>query len=255
MLKSHQFVRDVTLLREQVPGFDVFPFCVSAIQHLEKLALHPAVTFLIGENGCGKSTLLEALAVAFGLNPEGGSINLRFSSRSTHSNLHNFLRLTRGVESPRDAYFLRAESFYNVASQIDDLDENPDDVRYSPPPLINSYGGLSLHNQSHGESFLALFINRFGGRGFYVLDEPEAALSPTRQMAFVSRLHQLVTERSQFVIATHSPVIMSYPNAKILSLDEAGMHTIEYEDTEHFAVMKQFMTNHERMLRMLMEDE
>ncbi len=150
MLESHQFVRDVTLLREQVPGFDIFPFCVPAIKHLEKLVLHPAVTFLIGENGSGKSTLLEALAVAFGLNPEGGSLNLRFSSRSTHSNLHNFLRLTRGVERPQDAYFLRAESFYNVASQIDDLDENPDDVRCQPPPLINSYGGVSLHNQSHG---------------------------------------------------------------------------------------------------------
>ena len=255
MLDSDQYVLKLELERDRVPGFDAYPFCLPAIRQLSTLELHPAVTFLIGENGSGKSTLLEALAAAAGLNPEGGSRSLQFSSRETHSPLHQFLRLSRGVRRPRDSFFVRAESFYNVASQIDALDETPEDWGFTPRRVIEGYGGRSLHLQSHGESFFTLFMGRFGGNGFYVLDEPEAALSPTRQMAFLARLHQLASQKSQFVIATHSPIIMSYPRARILSLDEDGIGPVEYTETEHFTVMKRFMADHEAMLRILMEDD
>lgn len=205
------------LKRDKVPSFAEFPFSIPVVRNFEKLEFHPAVTFLIGENGAGKSTLLEAIAIAWGFNPEGGSKNFNFATRETHSQLSEYLRLGKGIKRPKDGYFLRAESFYNVASQIDSLDESP-----GGPPIKSFYGGKSLHNQSHGESFFTLLTERFGGKGLYILDEPEAALSPTRQMAMLTRMHDLVLDKSQFIIATHSPIIMAYPNAQIFSVSQKG---------------------------------
>ena len=176
-----------------------------AVRYLLKggtLTFDRPVTFLVGENGTGKSTLLEGIAVACGFNPEGGTRNFSFSTRATHSPLGEFLTPARR-RYPKDGFFLRAESFYNVATHIDELDETT-----PGPRLIDSYGGVSLHHQSHGESFLALVEHRFGGHGLYLLDEPEAALSPARLMTLMVMLDQLVKDDSQFVIATHSPILM-----------------------------------------------
>lgn len=175
---------------------------------LESIELHPKVTFLVGENGSGKSTLLEAMAVALGMNAEGGSGNFDFATRESHSELHEFLRIAKGLK-PRDRYFLRAESLFNLGTEIERLDAEPS----SGPPIIHSSGHRSLHEQSRGESFMALLTKRLGGNGLYLLDEPEAALSPTRQIECLQRLHELVLKNSQFIIATHSPILVAYPDA------------------------------------------
>ena len=247
-LDSKHYLLDVTLLRDTVASFDRYPFSLPAVKTLDRLHLHPSVTFLIGENGTGKSTLLEAIAVAWGFNPEGGSTNFAFTTRPSHSPLHEHLRLARGPRLPRDGYFLRAESYFNVATEIERLDAEPADA----PPVIDSYGGRGLHEQSHGESFMALFMNRFGGDALYLLDEPEAALSPTRQMAMLTRMHDLVKMRSQFIIATHSPILMAYPDAKVLQLGEDGAREVAYTETEYYTVTKEFLNRHERMLRELL---
>lgn len=172
---SEQYVREIKLRRERVSSFEQYPFSLAVARNLHTLPLHPAVTFIVGENGSGKSTLLEAIAVAWGFNPEGGTKNFRFQTRGSHSNLHEYLTLVKGVRRPKDGFFLRAESFFNVATDIERMDAEPAPA----PPIIDSYGGRSLHEQSHGESFFALMMNRFNGNAFYVLDEPEAALSPS----------------------------------------------------------------------------
>lgn len=248
----HGFLRSIRLLPERVSDMERYPFLLPAVRSLvEELALHPQVTFFVGENGSGKSTIVEGIAVAAGFNAEGGGRNFRFSTRSSESGLHDCLRLVRGTKRPRDGFFLRAESYFNVATTIEDLDKEPSFAR----PIIDSYGGRSLHEQSHGESFFALLNKRFGGDGFYVLDEPEAALSPSRQMAFLARLDDLVRrKRSQFVIATHSPIIMAYPHAKLLQIDGRGIREVAYEDTEHFRVTRDFLVRRERVLRELLDD-
>jgi predicted ATPase len=166
----------VKLRRERVSSFDQYPFSLPAVRNLHTLALHPAVTFIVGENGSGKSTLLEAIAVAWGFNPEGGTKNFQFQTRGSHSTLHDHLMLVKGIKRPKDGFFLRAESFFNLATDIERMDAEIADA----PLIIDSYGGRLLHEQSHGESFFALMMNRFGGHRFYVLDEPEAALSLLR---------------------------------------------------------------------------
>lgn len=248
---SEQFIIDIILKRDKIEHPDQYPFSLQAIRQFESVRLHPSVTFFIGENGSGKSTLLEAIAVASGFNAEGGSKNFGFSTRNTHSNLEEYIRCSRGIKKPKDGFFLRAESFYNVATAIDDLDSAP----AFGPPIKDSYGGTSLHEQSHGESFLALLMNRFRGNSLYILDEPEAALSPSRQLTMLSRMHQLVNENCQFLIATHSPIIMAYPNADIFVLGENGMQKSDYEHTEHYQVMKRFMSNRNTMLKTLLEDD
>ena len=245
---TRQYVSEVRLRREEVPSFDRYPFSLPAVRHLDVLELHPQVTFFVGENGSGKSTLLEAIAVAWGFNPEGGTKNFRFGTRVSHSDLGEYLRLSKGIRRPKDGFFLRAESFFNVATEIERLDAEPAAGR----SIIDSYGGRSLHEQSHGESFMALLLNRFGGKGFYILDEPEAALSPQRQLAVISRIHQLVVDDSQFLIATHSPILMAYPNATIYSCSGDGIRKVDYYETEHYQVTHDFLANPKRMLDVLM---
>jgi predicted ATPase len=254
-MNEKHYLIEMSLRRDSVASFDKYPFCLPAVKHLRKIKFHPAVTFIIGENGSGKSTLLEAIAVASGFNPEGGSKNFHFGSRPSHSQLHEHLTLVRGVARPRDGFFLRAESFFNVATEIERMDDDPDiPADFPEPPIIARYGGKSLHEQSHGEAFLTLFLKRFGGHGLYILDEPEAALSPSRQMSLLARLHQLVQQQSQFLIATHSPIIMAYPNARILQLTEEGLKPVSYTQTEYYTLTKAFLNRHEQMLEELMKE-
>ena len=221
------------------------------VKHLEhqSIVLERPVTIFVGENGTGKSTLLEAIAVAYGFNPEGGTKNFDFSTSATHSELYQHLRLSR-KEYAKDGFFLRAESLYNVATNIDELDQAPS----FGPRLIESYGGVSLHEQSHGESFLAIVQNRFGGNGLYILDEPEAALSPMRILTLIAEIDRLVKENAQFIIATHSPMLMAMPNAQILELSDDGIHAVQYADTEHFRTMRDFLNNPEKVLHYLLRE-
>lgn len=245
---SEHYLRSVSLRRDKIVDFEIYPFSLPVVRHLDHFDLHPAVTFLVGENGSGKSTLLEAIAIAWGFNPEGGTKNFRFQTRPSHSSMHEHLRLVKGPKRARDGFFLRAESMFNLASEIEHLDDEP-----APgPPIIESYGGRSLHEQSHGESFLAVMMHRFGGDGFYVLDEPEAALSPSRQLAMLVRLHDLVKTRSQFLIATHSPMLMAYPGAWIYQISDQGMERVKLEDTEHYMVARRFINDpHQQIARLL----
>lgn len=246
---SAQYARNISLKRESIESFERYPFCLPAVRSLQTLELHPRITFLVGENGSGKSTLLEAIAVALGFNAEGGSKNFRLGTRASHSELNAFIRVAKGTRQPKDGFFLRAESFFNVATEIENLDASPS----FGPPIIDSYGGHSLHEQSHGESFLALMMHRFGGKGLYILDEPEAALSPQRQLAVLSRIHDLVNDDSQFIIATHSPILMAYPDAWIYACSSDGLKRTEYRETEHYQITHDFITHPERMLRALLQ--
>ena len=214
-----------------------------AVKHLyrsKELEFKNPVTFFVGENGSGKSTLLEAIAVAAGFNAEGGSRDFVFSTRRTHSDLCDLITPIRTIP-PKDGFFLRAESFYNTASY---LDENS---------TMKRYGGVSFHEQSHGESFLSLVTNRFEGNGLYIMDEPEAALSPQRLLTLLVMMDELVKKRSQFIIATHSPIIMAFPGADIIQFSEKGMERVSYRETESYRITKQFMDDPERMIKYLFE--
>lgn len=224
---------------------------VKNLSCIEKLSLHEKVTFFVGENGSGKSTLLEAIAVKFGFNAEGGSLNFSFSTKATHSELFRYIKLIKSFERPDDGFFLRAESFYNAATYIDRLDEIPSSL----PKLIGSYGGISLHEQSHGESFFSLVSNRFGGNGLYILDEPEAALSPMRQMSLLTLLHDLTEKKSQFIIATHSPILLAYPDALIYELRKDSITETLYENTDTYNITRRFLENPKRMMKYLFEKE
>ncbi|HTJ65090.1 MAG TPA: AAA family ATPase [Alphaproteobacteria bacterium] len=250
-LRSKNYLLEAILLRGTVPDFDAYPFSVPAIRAFDKLKFEKPVTFLIGENGSGKSTLMEAIATAWGFNPEGGSRNFGFSTRASHSNLNEFLRLSRGVRRAGDGFFLRAESYFNLATNIEELDKEPQ----GGPPIITYYGGKSLHEQSHGESFITLVTKRFNGHGFYILDEPEAALSPTRQLTLLSLMHNLVKDGAQFLIATHSPILMAYPDAAIFQMSDDGPFEIPYRETEHYAITKRFLDQPEEMLEVLLNPD
>jgi predicted ATPase len=239
------------LQRDRVPDFGRYPFALPAVRPLERLVFRGPVTFLVGENGSGKSTLLEAIAVLMRFNAEGGSRNFRFGTRESHSELHAYLRPVRGITRPRDGYFFRAESYYNVATEIERLDAEPG----AGPPIAAAYGPRALHEQSHGESFLALVEHRFRGGGLYLLDEPEAALSPLRQLALLSRLHALVQAQSQLIIATHSPILLAFPGATIYELKANGLVAVDYEDTEHHRVTRDFLNRYPAMLRTLLDGE
>lgn len=249
-IDATHYLLSISLRHDKVPNFIDYPYCLPVIRNLSTIELHPKVTFIVGENGTGKSTLLEAIAVASGFNPEGGTKNFNFATRESHSPLHDCLHLHRGIKRPKDGFFLRAESYFNVATEIERLDSEP----AIGPPIINSYGGRSLHEQSHGESFFALVTERFGGHGLYILDEPEAALSPSRQMSLLARIHQLIKLNSQFIVATHSPIVMAYPDATIYQLSEFAIKQVGYTDTEHYAITREFLNKHESMLKEILED-
>ena len=210
-----------------------------------ELHFNSNVTFFVGENGMGKSTLLEAIAIAYGFNPEGGTKNFNFSTSNTHSKLYEDLVLSKSYNTARDGFFYRAESFYNVSTNIDELNY---DLK-----LLDSYGGKSLHKQSHGEAFLSLVQNRFSGKGLYLLDEPEAALSPSRLMTLIHRMSELENDDSQFIIATHSPILMSYPGSEIVLFNEDGFEKVELEETDHYIITKAFMNNRSGMLKHLLD--
>ena len=214
------------------------------VKHLakKKIEFHKQVVFFVGENGSGKSTLIEALAVAMGFNPEGGTKNFSFSTENSHSELYRYLRVARGVIHPWDGFFLRAESFYNVATNIDEMDRDPDAMGR---PVIMSYGGVSLHKQSHGESFLALAENRFGGNGLYILDEPEAALSPRGMIRLMQRMEELVRQDSQFIISTHSPMLLCFPDAEVYQITDKGIDNVRFRDTDHYRTTVRFLQNPE----------
>ncbi len=245
------FIRSIRLA-EMPPARDYIS-SLPVVRHLAdmgELRFNKPVTFIVGENGVGKSTLVEALAVAMGFNAEGGTRNFRFSTENTHSSLYRYLTVVKGLKYPKDGFFLRAESFYNVATNIDEMDREPG----FGPPVIDSYGGVSLHEQSHGESFMALVENRFGGNGVYILDEPEAALSPMRLMTLMARINELVKKNSQFIISTHSPMLMTLPGAEIYEITSRGISSVHYNETEHFQTMKNFLDAPERSLKYLLEE-
>jgi predicted ATPase len=206
---------------------------ITAIQSFSAMQFHPDVTFIVGENGAGKSTLVEAIATVMGFSAEGGTRNCQVSTADTVSVLHKYLKVTKSFAKPKDYYFLRAESFYNVATYMDATD------------YLGGYGDVSLHKRSHGEAFMATIMLKLKGNGLYIFDEPEAALSPTRQMAASSAIHELVKNNSQFIIATHSPILLAYPNARIYFLDDYGISEISYEESERYAVTKSFLNNYE----------
>jgi predicted ATPase len=235
------YLKEISLKRDLVEDFHAYPFCIPGVRKLKTLKFHPDVTFFVGENGSGKSTLIEAIAVGLGFNPEGGTKQSQFATNRTHSDLHRYLRLVRSFKKPGDEYFLRAESFYNLATFMEETG------------YLRGYGGKSLHQQSHGESFMATLLHKLTGGGLYIMDEPEAALSPSRQMAALSAIHNLVTQESQFIIATHSPILLAYPRACIYQLDEDGIRQVAYEQTEHYSVTRQFLNGYQHLLEILME--
>lgn len=227
-----------------------YPYAIPCVKKMGRLEMHPAVTFLIGENGSGKSTLLEAMAVRLGFSAEGGSRNYQFSSRDTHSNLHEHLRLSRRPGREYDHFFLRAESFYPLMSKVEEYETS--DAFHTP---YTSWGGTTPHERSHGEAFLTLLTKRMSGDGLYLFDEPEAALSPKRQMSALVRIHDLVMEHSQFIIATHSPILLAYPHSVIYECGEHGIRPVKYEDTDIFRTMRDFLMRHEKMVAMLLEEQ
>lgn len=241
------FLRGVRLERERIET-QGYPFSLPIFKGFDELTLTKPVTFLVGENGSGKSTLIEGIAIAAGFNPEGGATTFRFETEATHSSLFEALRPIRGAYRPKDGFFLRAETAYQLSSYVDEIARsNPDPERF-----YASYGGRSLHEQSHGEAFLSLMLHRFRDGGLYVLDEPEAALSPMRQLTMLARMHELVQAGSQLIIATHSPILMSYPGAEILQV-ESGLRPTTFDELEHVRVMRDFLAAPERMQRILFE--
>ena len=238
-MQSRGFLLHAEVISEKVADWGAYPFNIPAVAKLGRLELDPHVTFFVGENGSGKSTLIEAIAMRAGFNPEGGTKNFTSRSRPSESSLHEAMRLARGAKREQGGFFLRAETMFNVSTEAEDY---------------RAYGWDDLHATSHGESFLWVINNRFRDRSLFILDEPEAALSPTRQLALLARMHQLVAGGSQFIISTHSPMLLAYPNAKILVLDRDGITATRYQDTEHYAVTKSFLQDPDAMLKRLFED-
>ncbi|MBP1761283.1 MAG: putative ATPase [Firmicutes bacterium] len=237
------FLKSVSLLRENIKSFKNYPFSIPAIKSLDQIEFESMVTFLVGENGSGKSTLLEAIAEQCGFNTAGGGRNNTYEVHAAKSALADYIRLS-WMPKITNGFFLRAESFYHFATHIDEVDDTG----------FSSYGGRSLHQQSHGESYLSLFMNRFKGKAIYLLDEPEAALSPSRQLAFLRILHDLSRSgEAQFIIATHSPILMGYPDSVILNFDDSKINEIEYEMTDHYQISKYFLQHREKVLADLFE--
>ena len=234
------FIRELVLQREQVASFDTYPYSIPAVRQLDRLPLHSAVTFFVGENGSGKSTFIEAIAINAGFNPEGGTKNFNSRLHPSESSLYEQLQLVRNVQREKTGFFLRAETMFNVATEVEHGG-------------YKEYGWQDLHVRSHGEAFLWLMQNRFGRNGLYILDEPESALSPQRQLAALRIIHELVAQGSQFIIATHSPILMAYPDATLYWLDENGLSETTLTETDHYKVTADFLSNTEVMLKHLLE--
>ena len=220
---------------------------IQHIQNNDGFTFTKPITFFVGENGIGKSSVIEALAINAGFNPEGGTLNFSFSTRDSHSSLYEYLRISRGIRKNTDGFFLRAESFYNAATYLDET------AKYARGNPYASYGGKSLHDQSHGESFLALAVHRFSGKGLFILDEPEAALSPMGQLKLIRVLHENAKAGAQFIISTHSPILITTPGADVVQFDKDGLQHLPYKETEHFRIAVEFLSNPERMLKILLE--
>lgn len=246
-----------------------YPFNIAFISELADLKIDNQVTFFLGENGCGKSTLLEAIALAHGLNAEGGSQNVTFKTRDSHSKLANYISLVYGIRRPKDSFFLRSESFFNLATQLEDiafnetnrefaigdLDDNSRSNIYNTSATFQAYGGKSLHEQSHGESFWSVINKRMGKRGLYLLDEPEAAMSPTTQMAMLCKMKELCESGTQFIIATHSPILIAYPNALIYEIGQGKISRKTYKETALYQCYSHFLNDTEAQLKVLLADE
>ncbi len=223
-----------------------YPFSIPAVQHIGSIRFTSPVTFFVGENGTGKSTLIEAIAVAAGFNAEGGTKNYNFSSLDTTSELADAMTLVRGAKREKYGYFLRAESFYTAANYA----EHGTFDRFGPSPLL--FGGKHIHEQSHGEAFLAI-VNEFRP-GLFIFDEPEAAFSPQRIMALMVAIHRLARQGSQFIIATHSPILLAFPGATIYELSPSGLHEAAYESIEHVTLTKEFLDNPSNYLDRLFDE-
>ncbi|NHM27074.1 AAA family ATPase [Desulfofundulus sp. TPOSR] len=240
------FLRAIQFTGKRGAAGKGYPFNIPAFRNVKTISITRPVTFFIGENGTGKSTLLEAVAALCGFHAGGGSRSHSFSYQATESELKEHIRLSWRPKVT-DGFFLRAETFYHFASYIDELAKEE-------PLILKYYGGRSLHEQSHGEAFFALFQHRFDRRGIYLLDEPEAALSPARQIAFLRLLWQMEqTGNAQFLMATHSPILLAYPGATIYSLDYSPLRSVEYEDTEHYRLTRDFLNNRASFFRHLFE--
>jgi predicted ATPase len=241
-LAPKPYLRSIRLKDTAKLGSSEYPYDIPAVRNLDVLTFHPDVTFFVGENGSGKSTVMEAVATALGFSPEGGTRNFAVSTTDQTSTLSANLRLSRGAHRPKDGYFFRAESFFNVATYMDQVG------------YLDGYGGKSLHARSHGEAFTAVLTHKLRGHGLYLFDEPEAALSPSRQLVALRAIHKLVLQESQLVIATHSPILLAYPRARIIQFDDEGLREIEYEESENYAITRDFLGNHQRRLEQLLED-
>ena len=235
--KESSYLRRIELLRERVPGWERYPFNIPSIASMNSVAFHPRVTFFVGENGTGKSTLVEAIAAMVGVSLEGGTKNFKGSSKGADSDLYPFLRLVRNSKRERSSFFLRAETMFNVFSEAE-----------------NYWPSVRLHKMSHGEAFLWVAMHRLENGGLYLFDEPESALSPQRQIAFLVRMEQLVRGGAQLIIATHSPILMAYPKAWIYSFDGGEISKVKYEDTEHFNVTRAFLDDPTTFLSRLLKD-
>ncbi len=244
MTLQEQFLIQVEYIKDNLDSESEYPFNLDIVKTLDMLSFHKNVTFITWENWAWKSTLIEAIAIGSWLNGEWWSKNIHFSTENTHSELHNHLRIAKWYKQPKDSYFLRAESFYNVASDIDRIAKD-DKI------ILDWYGWKSLHHQSHWESFFSLFTQRFWWEGLYILDEPESALSIQKQLAFLVRLDDLVKENSQFVIVTHSPIILSYPKAKIYEATPEWFIERKYSELEWVNLYKDFLNNPEYMCKKL----
>jgi len=244
-MNNDLFITRISLDRDRIENFDEYPFNIDIIKNFDELKFNKRVTFFTGENGVGKSTFIEAIAVSLGLNPEGGTQNFLHKTKDTHSKLYEYITVSK-YDKPTTTFFLRAESFYNFSTEVQRLVEED---HYAA--LYHSYGG-NLHAASHGESFIQLVQNRFSNHGLYILDEPEAALSPQRQMSLLCMIDDLVKGGSQFIIATHSPILLSYREGEILDLNN-NFEQIEYEDTEVYKLYKMYLDDYKTMQERLFD--
>jgi predicted ATPase len=239
------YVESLEIVPDYLEKVENYVANINAIKNLKKLNFEQPISFFVGENGTGKSTLLEALAISLGFNPEGGSKNFIFSTYNSHSSLYKGIKIVKSASRPRDGYFLRAETLYNIATSIEEMDA----IECEAPPVKLAYGGQSLHSISHGEGMLTIILRRFKGNGLYILDEPEIALSPLKQLSILTKIHDLaVHKNSQFIIITHSPILITCPNSEVFLFDENEIKKVNYCETEHFQLTKQFINSPKSIL-------